>query len=440
MTTVLFVDDEPAVLFMMQDALSENGYQILTARSGEEALPLLGEADVVVTDLAMPGMDGLALLARAQRVDAELPVILVTAHGSEKIAALAIKRGAYDYLAKPFDVDDLVLAVTRALEARRLRRDAARASAERSAGVSVVAESASMRRVLAMASKIAKRDLPVLVGGETGTGKEILATLLHAESPRAGRPLLRFNCAAIPVELAEAELFGHAKGAFTGAHVSRKGIFARADGGTVMLDEVAELPLAIQAKLLRVVQFGELSPLGQAEPERVDVRLIACTHRDLKKEVQAGRFREDLYFRLAVVELTLPRLAERPACIAPLARSFAQRAAERFGLPAVTLSESLLASLTERAWPGNVRELENVITRAVAFSDGGVIESLEPPSEPVRESPSPLGFRARMDAFERSLLAEAMAEAGQNQSEAARRLGISRATLIDKLKRFELID
>jgi DNA-binding NtrC family response regulator len=439
MTTILLVDDEPAVLFMMQDALSESGHRIVTARSGEEALPLLGEADVVVTDLSMPGMDGLGLLAEAQRADTELPVILVTAHGSEKIAALAVKRGAYDYLAKPFDVDDLVLSVTRALEARKLRRDAARASAERSAGVSVIAESPAMKRVLAMASKIAKRDLPVLVGGETGTGKEILATLLHAESPRAGRPLVRWNCAAIPLELAEAELFGHAKGAFTGAHTSRKGIFALADGGAVMLDEVAELPLAIQAKLLRVVQFGELAPLGQAQTERVDVRLIACTHRDLEKEVRAGRFREDLYFRLAVVELTLPTLAERTACIVPLARSFAQRAAARFGLPAVTLSESLLASLTLRAWPGNVRELENVVTRAVAFSDGGVIETLEPPREPPPQSPS-LGFRARMDAFERSLLAEAMTETGQNQSEAARRLGISRATLIDKLKRFQIID
>ena len=443
MTTVLLVDDEPAVLFMMQDALSDRGYDIVTARSGEEALPLLASADAVVTDLTMPGIDGLALLEHARRTDPELPVVLVTAHGSEKIAALAIKRGAYDYLAKPFDVDDLVLAVTRAIEARALRRDAARASAERSAGVSVIAESPSMKRLLAMASKIARRDLPVLIGGETGTGKEILATLLHAESPRAERPLVRFNCAAIPLELAEAELFGHARGAFTGAHASRKGIFARADGGTVVLDEVAELPLGVQAKLLRVVQFGELLPLGQGQVERVDVRIVACSHRDLKKEVAEGRFREDLYFRLAVVELSLPALAERPLCIAPLARLFAQRAADRFALPGVTLSEAFVKSLAARSWPGNVRELENVVTRAVALSDGGVIDvdsaGLDDGLRQSRKAPGTGGFRARMEAFERSLLEEALSEAGQNQSEAARRLGISRATLIDKLKRHDLL-
>jgi len=444
MTTVLLVDDEPAVLFMMSEALTDAGFEIITAHSAEEALPKLSEADVVVTDLAMPGIDGLGLLERAQQEDSALPVILVTAHGSEKVATLAIKRGAYDYLAKPFDVDDLRLAVARAAEARALRRDAERSRAERSAGVSLIAESSSMKRLLAMASKIAKRDLPVLVGGETGTGKEVLATLLHAESPRHEKPLLRFNCAAIPAELAEAELFGHAKGAFTGANTARKGLFALADGGTVVLDEVAELPLNVQAKLLRVAQFGEIQPLGHGRIDKVDVRLIACTHRDLRAEATAGRFREDLYYRLAVVELRLPSLAERKEDIAPLSRLFAQRSAERFALDSVTLSNALVERLVSRAWPGNVRELENTVTRIVALSDGGVLDhslldTSVTPAALADDGLPALGFRARMDAFEKSLLSEAVAAAAGNQSLAARQLGISRATLIDKLKRYELV-
>jgi len=444
MTTVLLVDDEPAVLFMMSEALTDAGFEIITAHSAEEALPKLSEADVVVTDLAMPGIDGLGLLERAQQEDSALPVILVTAHGSEKVATLAIKRGAYDYLAKPFDVDDLRLAVARAAEARALRRDAERSRAERSAGVSLIAESSSMKRLLAMASKIAKRDLPVLVGGETGTGKEVLATLLHAESPRHEKPLLRFNCAAIPAELAEAELFGHAKGAFTGANTARKGLFALADGGTVVLDEVAELPLNVQAKLLRVAQFGEIQPLGHGRIDTVDVRLIACTHRDLRAEATAGRFREDLYYRLAVVELRLPSLAERKEDIAPLSRLFAQRSAERFALDSVTLSNALVERLVSRAWPGNVRELENTVTRIVALSDGGVLDhslldTSVTPAALADDGLPALGFRARMDAFEKSLLSEAVAAAAGNQSLAARQLGISRATLIDKLKRYELV-
>jgi two-component system response regulator AtoC len=283
---------------------------------------------------------------------------------------------------------------------------------------------------------VAARDVPVLVLGETGTGKELLAALLHAGSNRARAPLVRFNCAAITSELAESELFGHARGAFTGASAAHAGFFAQADGGTLVLDEVGELSQRLQPKLLRALQSGEIQPVG-GRPQRVDVRVVACTHRDLGAEVRAGRFREDLWYRLAVVELTMPPLRERREDIPILAEVFARRAAARFGLEGVTLAPELLQALTARDYPGNVRELENLVTRAVALSEGGRIgtSELEWPKAPARASGS---FRERVESLERSLLGEALTAAGGNQSEAARSLGLSRATFLDKLKRYGL--
>ena len=252
--SILLVDDEPGVLFTLSEVLTDRGHKVVTAKSGAEALTKLDDVDAVLTDLSMPGMDGLELMAQIVQRDASLPVVLLTAHGSERVAVLAMKQGAYHYLAKPFDIDEVAAVLDRALEARRLRIDNRRLAAEQTLGRRIIGASRAMRRLLEATSRVATRDVTVLVRGETGTGKEFVAELLHAQSLRASKPLVRFNCAALPAELADAELFGHVKGAFTGATATRPGFFAQADGGTLILDEIGELPLAVQAKLLRVLQ------------------------------------------------------------------------------------------------------------------------------------------------------------------------------------------
>jgi len=288
----------------------------------------------------------------------------------------------------------------------------------------------------------------VLVRGETGTGKELVATLLHAHSKRANGPLVRFNCAAIPAELAEAELFGHTRGAFTGAAHARRGYFAEANGGTLVLDEVGELPLALQAKLLRTLQDGEIQPVGAARVERVDVRVIASTNRNLETEARAGRFREDLYYRLAVVELVVPPLREHRDDIPALVAAFARRYAERFGMEAPRLCPELLDHLRKIDWPGNVRQLENTIARMVAMSAGGDLglQSLDggpapaPRASPEDEGrPEGLSLREEVEALERSLISRMMAAVGNNQSEAARQLGLTRGALIDRLKKYRFV-
>ena len=435
MAKLLIVDDEAPVRFTLREVLVDAGHDVVEAAGGAEALAACDDdVGAVITDLSMPGMDGLELLAALRQRDPGLPVIVLTARGSEKIAVRAMKAGAYDYWTKPFDIDEVVHAAARALEAGALRRSHRRLLAERDLERPIVGDAPALRRVLDLAARVADRELPVLVLGETGTGKELIAGLLHAASKRARGPLIRFNCAAIPGELADAELFGHARGAFTGATAARRGYFSQADGGTLVLDEVAELPPAIQAKLLRALQSGEIQPIG-ARVEQVDVRIVACTHRDLKAEAAAGRFREDLYYRLAVVELRVPPLRERREDIPVLADSFARRYAARFGLDPVRLSPALVQRLVARPWPGNVRELENTIARLVALGGAGELgpEHLDEPAAPPAH-----GLRAQVEAFERGLIEQAMRAAGGNQSEAARRLGMSRVTLIDKLKRHGL--
>jgi len=454
MPTVLLCDDEPAVLFTIEEALGElkaaASVETVACGSAAEALEHLESADVLVTDLVMPGMDGLALLAEARRREPLLPVIVLTARGSERTAVAAMKQGAYDYLTKPFGIEELRAVVARALEARTLRRSVRRLEIERALGKPVAGASALWRRLMADAERVARRDVTVLVRGETGTGKELVATLLHAASARRERACVRFNCAAIPADLAEAELFGHARGAFTGATVARPGFFKQADGGTLILDEVGELPLAVQSKLLRVLQEGEIQPVGAGRVERVDVRIVACTHRDLAADAKSGRFREDLYYRLAVVELSVPPLRQRRDDIAPLVDVFVRRYAARFGLEGVRLSAALLAELAAREWPGNARELENTVARLMALSDGGDLDVADlrraegSASGAMAPAPPPgsredVGLRARVAAFERGILERALSEAGGNQSEAARRLGLTRMTLIDKLKRHGLL-
>jgi two-component system response regulator AtoC len=445
---VLLVDDEPSVRAALKELVQGRGWEPLLARSGAEALALVDRADAVVTDFSMPEMDGLELLRAIRERDESLPVILLTAHGSERLAVRAIKAGAYEYVTKPFDVDEMLLALGRALEARALRRRDRQLVAEHAIGRRVVCESAPMRQLLDATARVAAKEITVLVRGETGTGKELIGSLLHAQSRRAEAPLVRFNCSAIPSELAEAELFGHTRGAFTGATQARAGFFAEANGGTLVLDEVGELPLAVQAKLLRALQEGEIQPVGSGRVEKVDVRIVACTNRDLLAEVRAGRFREDLYYRLAVVELVVPPLRDRREDIPALAREFARRYAERFGSEGVRLSAPLVARLAAAEWPGNVRQLENVVARMVAMSGGGEIgpdafagpEAAPPSPPPEADAPAradgSLTLREQIDALERSVISRTMTAVRGNQSEAARRLGISRNTLTERLRRY----
>ncbi len=452
MSKVLLVDDEAAIRFALSELLDGTGVDIATAGSTEEALPQIEGVDLVVTDYAMPGKTGLELLDAVRAHDETVPVIVITAQGSERIAVEALKRGAYDYIAKPFDNDEVMYSIRRALETRELRRRSNRAALEAAAGVRVVGESPALQRVLATAGRLANKDVTVLIRGETGTGKELFASLLHAQSGRANKPFVKFNSAAIPHDLAEAQLFGYARGAFTGATHAHTGYFGQANGGTLVLDEIGELSLPLQSKLLRVLQEREVQPLGSSKVEKIDVRLLASTHRDLAAEVKAGRFREDLYYRIAVVELLVPSLRERKEDIPLLAREFARKYSERFGLDGVVQLAAEFLELLQRApWPGNVRQLENAIARCVALATGSVIgpaafELIKGPAvlddarpssgSAALEGPS---YREQMEAFERNLLTSALAATANNQSEAARRLGLNRATLYDRLKKFGLL-
>jgi two-component system, NtrC family, response regulator AtoC len=316
---VLVIDDDASLRYTLEAVLTDAGLQVETCDGGEAGLLAFEArgADVVLTDLAMPGMDGMKVLSALRAQDPSVPVLMLTAHGSERVAVAAMKSGAHDYIPKPFDPDELVLSVKRALETRELRLQNARLRTETSLGRTIVAESPALKRVLDVVARVAPKDVTVLFTGESGSGKDVIATALHVHSRRADKPFIRFNAAAIPAELAEAELFGHTKGAFTGAQSARQGYFQQADNGTLFIDEIGELPPAIQVKILRALQSGEVQQVG-GPAAHVDVRLIAATNLDLAAEVKAGRFREDLFYRLNVVPIRVPPLRERPEDVEPL--------------------------------------------------------------------------------------------------------------------------
>ncbi|MEZ4473469.1 MAG: sigma-54 dependent transcriptional regulator [bacterium] len=435
---ILVVDDEPAVRYLLRALFEEEGLEVDEAADGDAGLARAekGGIDLVITDLRMPGLDGLALLDALLALPRAPRVILITAHGSERAAVEAMKRGATDYFAKPFDNDEVVRVVRRTLESARLQDENRRLRAELALSRLMIFESDAMRRVAERVERVGPRDVTVLVTGESGTGKELVARALVRASPRRDKPYVRFNCAALPPTLAEAELFGHKAGAFTGAQAARRGLFGEADGGTLLLDEVGELDLRTQGTLLRVLQDGEIRPVGADRPVRVDVRLIAATHRDLRAEVAAGRFREDLFYRLDVVSVHLPPLRERPEDIAPLVEHFARRFGRQFGLPDARVSPRLLRRLEADPWPGNVRALEHTLESMIALADGPLIDG--DPDDDAPPSEGALDLRARVSAFEKRLIGEALARCGGNQSETARQLGVSRVTLIDKLGRYGL--
>jgi two-component system, NtrC family, response regulator HydG len=436
---ILVCDDDAGVRYTLREILEAGDMEVAEAGDGEAALDYLrtARADLLITDLRMPRLDGLKLLGRLGEVPTPPKAIVLTAHGSERHAVAAMKLGAYDYLTKPFDADNVLSIVERAVASVRRDQENEQLRAELLLSRHLVFASEAMRRVALLVHRVAPRDVTVLIQGPSGTGKERIAEALVAASGRAAAPFVRFNCAAVPRELAEAELFGHSRGAFTGAHKARPGLFREAHGGTLLLDEVGELDLATQGKLLRALQERRVRPVGEDREAAVDVRLICATNRDLRAEVAAGRFRDDLYYRLNVVEIRVPPLSERPEDVPLLIDHFLQRYADRFGVGPVSLGAALRGQLTAAAYPGNVRELQHRIERLVALSSGGVIEQV--PLEDSGGAGAPaLGLKERVEAFERGLLSEALKAASGNRSETARRLGISRVTLLDKLKKYGL--
>ncbi len=439
---ILVVDDDAVGRYTLRALLEEEGLAVEEAADGEVALQRLtqSEFDLVISDLRMPKLDGMELLRRTQALTPPPRIILLTAHGSERHAVEAMKLGALDYFRKPFEVDEVLTVVRRSITTLQLERENEQLRGEVNLLHSLVFASAAMSRLAVLIKRVAPRDVTVLITGESGTGKERVAEALVRASRRADKPFVRFNCAALTPELAEAELFGHSRGAFTGAARARTGLFREAGGGTLLLDEVAELDAGTQAKLLRVLQEGEVRPLGEDRTYRVDVRILAATNRDISNLVTSGRFREDLLYRLKVVTLQVPPLRERPEDIPVLARHFLSRAAQRFGVAPAPVTPELMSRLDQYSWPGNVRELENALESAVALSAEGTIDlSLLPdPAAPPHGGPAPTRFKEQVAAYERGLIVAALDAARGNQSEAARLLDMGRATLQDKMRKYGL--
>src|SRR5438128_2535654 len=450
MSRVLVVDDEPGLRQSLGLLLADAGYDVAAEGNGAKALQraLAEPFDLVLCDVRMPDMDGLAFLRAYVSGGGSALVIMMSAYGGEEAALAAMKEGAYDYIPKPFRPDEVVLTLRKAEEREGLGRTIAtlRAQLDSSpAARALIAESEAMRQALEVVARVAEHKTTVLITGGRGTGKEVIAQAIHRASPRAGGPFVAVNCAAIPDTLLESELFGYVKGAFTGATGDRPGLFEQADGGTLLLDEIGELPLPLQAKLLRVLQESEIRRVGDQKTRRVDVRVLAATARDLAADATAGRFRHDLFDRLNVVTIHLPPLAERREDIAPLAQHFATQVARRLGRP-VALTEAAVAWLREQPWPGNVRSLEHAIERAAVLSDKEILEPTDFRKEPLPAPRSQGGaqgagsgtLRAAVEAAEREAITAALGAAGGNRREAAKRLGVSLRTLFYKMDRYGL--
>jgi DNA-binding NtrC family response regulator len=445
--TILVVEDDDAMRDLLAEELRDAGHRVLSAPGGSLGLDVARAepVDLVVTDLRMPDLDGFDLIRDLAALPDPPHIVMITAFGSIETAIKAVKLGAYDYITKPFEIDELLLVVDKAVHERALRRQVARLQreVERQYGFeNIVARSEAMKEVLALVSRIAGSTASVLITGESGTGKELIARAIHYNSPRARGPFVAVNLAAVPETLIESELFGHKKGAFTDARADRAGLFAEADGGTIFLDEIGELALPLQAKLLRVLQEHELRPLGATKTQRVDVRVLAATNRNLEGMLAEGSFREDLYYRLNVIQLDLPPLRARPEDVLPLAEHFLAQVGARMQPPrrlklAVDAQQILLAY----SWPGNVRELHNVLERGVALSQGDSIGADDLPNHVREKKPADflqvaLARRMSLAELEREYIERVLDDEGGNKTRAAQRLGLDRKTLYRKLEEY----
>jgi two-component system response regulator HydG len=433
---VLVVDDQLSMAEMLADGLGERGFDAKPMDSSREAARVLQEFDVLVTDLRMPEIDGIGLLDVSKQLDAGRPVIVMTAYSAVDTAVESIRRGAYHYLTKPFKVDELALFVERALEEVKLRREAVslrRALREHLAGKPFVAQSPVMRDVSELVQRVADTDVPVLLTGETGTGKGVVASALHSQSSRAGAPFVTVNCATLPEHLLESELFGHAKGAFTGATAHRAGLFEEANGGTLFLDEIGDLPSPLQAKLLDVLERNVVRAVGSNRERSVDARVVAATHRDLKECVASGRFREDLFYRLDVVNIHVPSLRNRRDDIPALLEHFLWSSrAKHQAARLERISPEAMARLVEYRWPGNVRELEHFVERTVLLAKSEVLGPEDLPPSMTRSDTTELDFGSDvlpLREMQRRYVAWAFEHLGSRKLLTAERLGIDDKTL-----------
>ena len=441
------VDDEPRLAEILAMLLRRDGHKVDVFATAEAFLSALAEQsfDLLLTDLMLPGVDGLELLRRVKPIAPDMPVVLITAHASVPTAVAAIREGAFDYVEKPFDNEACRALVQRALQLRALTREnrRLRAALRRGAGSpDIVTHSPAMREVLDLAARAARSRATVLVSGESGTGKELVARTIHDHSDRVLGPFVAVNCKAFASGVLESELFGHERGAYTGAAAARAGVFERAGGGTLFLDEIGEIDLDFQAKLLRALQTREVLPVGGTKARAVDVRIVAATNRDLRAEVAAGRFREDLYFRLAVIPIRLPPLRERPEDVLPLAQHFLARFCGELGRELAGFDAAVETWLLGHTWPGNVRELENLVERAAVLARGESIALDDLLLEPPRAMPTEAGedaalpLQAFLDAAAARRIRGALARAEGRRNDAARELGIERTTLYRLMKKF----
>lgn len=449
---VLVVDDEPEMAKVIEQALRRRGYDPVQTNQGSSAWELIEreDFDVVVTDLNMPGMSGVELADRIAQNRNDLPVIVITAFGSLETAIATLRAGAYDFITKPFDIDQLVVAVERATQNRQLREEVKRLRAEvarAKPSAAFVGGSPAMRKVHEVIARVADTDATVLVTGESGSGKELVARDLHMRSKRASGPFVSINCAALPEALLESELFGHVKGAFTDAKATKRGLFVEASGGTLFLDEIGEMPLGMQAKLLRALEERTVRAVGGSTESPFDARLVTATNRDLESLVDSGRFREDLYYRINVVQVALPPLRSRGPDILLLAQHFIGKLAEPMGKRVTGLSPAVADRLLAYAWPGNVRELHNCIERAIALArlEELTVEDLPPkvrdyrPSYVIVTTEDPADL-VTMEEVERRYVERVMEAVGQNKTQAAKVLGFDRTTLYRKLERYKTSD
>jgi two-component system nitrogen regulation response regulator NtrX len=448
---ILVIDDEPGIREALRQVLEYEGYDVRAATSGPEGISLYSEfrPHLAFLDVKMAGLDGLETLSRIKTLEHEAPVIMISGHGTIATAVAATQRGAFDFLEKPLDTDRLLVTVRNALAQSELRGENARLREEVETRHAMVGESQSLREVQAIIDKVGPTPARVLITGENGTGKELVARAIHERSPRRSKPFIEVNCAAIPSELIESELFGHMKGSFTGATARSSGRFEQAEGGTLFLDEVGDMSLAAQAKVLRVLQEGIVTRIGGSKQIEVDVRVIAATNKDVEEEIAAGHFREDLYYRLNVVPIQVPTLRERREDIPALVQHFSTLVAKTAGLPLKRFDEGAIRRFQQHSWPGNVRELRNAIERAVILAPGktvtaGDLDRMLGEPMPMEDPPLPMErftgstFEGFKHEAEKSFLEAKLKEHDWNVSETARALKMPRSNLYKKIERYGL--